>query len=559
MARAAAPQVGMLERRWEDPAAELPLALREPACYPHPVGEVELVETHISWVFLTGEIAYKVKKPVNLGFLDFSTLERRRYFCEEELRLNRRLAADLYLGVVPITGSARQPRMGGAGEPIDYAVKMRQFPQEALLDRQVVQGQVSAQLIDSLAAQVAAFHATIAVAEPASGFGKPSALLDGMAQDFSQLKALLPAGAEAQAVDALEQWSRREHAARSALFAARLRGGFVRECHGDLHLANMVLLDNRVCIFDGIDFNPRLRWLDVIDEIAFLVMDLEHRGRSDLAYRFLNAYLELSGDYEGVQVLRFYLVHRALVRAKVAAIRAHQPEAPHRAGQQARAQFKKYLRLAERYAAPQQPVLAITHGLSGSGKTTAAQTIVESAGAIRVRSDVERKRLQGLAASARSGSTLGAGLYAEVHTRATYQRLARCARAIVAGGWPVIADATFLRRSQRAKLRALADKLSVPFRIADFRADAATLRARVEQRGDRGGDASEATLAVLEHQQASQEPLDAEELQHAVVFDTSRMSIREIAAAGARLLRPRAASAATASTSTAVTARSQLP
>lgn len=369
-------------------------ALRDPACYPHPVRRVAVIETHISWVLLTGDYAYKIKKPVNLGFLDFTTLAARRHYCEEELRLNRRLAPDIYLATVAITGDPDEPHIGGSGPVLEYAVKMR------------------------------------------------------------------------------------EYRARADQFAQRHAAGCVRECHGDLHLGNIALLDGKAIPFDYIEFNPALRWMDVASEVAFPTMDLEAHGRRDLAYVFLNAYLEHSGDYGGVAVLPFYFVYRAIVRAKISLLRAAQHGAEKEQGRRARAAYQRYLALAVAYTNPRRGAVIIMHGLSGSGKTTLTQPAVAALGAVRIRSDIERKRLHGVDALARSGSATGGGIYATGATARTYEQLQRHARSVVGAGLPVIIDATFLKREQRAAFRALARELAVPFAIVNVAAPHEALRAR---------------------------------------------------------------------------------
>jgi aminoglycoside phosphotransferase family enzyme len=264
-------------------------ALANPVCYPHPVERVRVIETHISHVLLTGRYAYKIKKPVDLGFLDFSTLERRRFYCEEELRLNRRLAPQMYLEVVAIGGTPQAPQLGvPAEEAIEYAVKMREFPQEALLDHRLGLGELSIEHIDAIAAVVAAFHQRVERAAPQQGYGSAAHVQTAVWQTFAQIRPLLGTAAEREALDELEAWSEREHATLLPLFVERQCQGYVRECHGDLHLGNIALVDDEIQVFDGIEFNPNLRWIDVISEIAFLVMDLDEHGRPDLAWRFLN-------------------------------------------------------------------------------------------------------------------------------------------------------------------------------------------------------------------------------------------------------------------------------
>ncbi len=498
--------------------ARLVRALANPAVHGPGVTAVGVIETHISTVLLTGRYAYKIKKPVDLGFLDFTTLAARKRFCDDELRLNRRLTPDLYLGVVAIGGTPDAPVLEGAGPAIEYAVKMREFPQDGLLSRVLARGELTATHIDALAADVAAFHGRIGVARADGPFGHPDAVLHYALQDFQQIRPLVGDPEELAALDALEAWTRREHAARAHLFAARQRGGFVRECHGDLHLGNVALVDGRLTIFDCLEFNAELRWIDVASEIAFVAMDLADRGRVDFAHRFVDAYLAATGDYAALPLLSFYLAYRALVRAKVACLRGAQ--LPTGAAKRAlAAEFRGYLRLAQGYATPARGAIVVTHGLAGSGKTTLSQSLLETVGAIRVRSDVERKRLAGIAATARSGSEVAGGLYTTDATTRIYERLADLARVIVDSGRVAIVDATFLARRQRDRFRALADDVRVPFVIVAFTAREPVLRERIAARARRGNDASEADIAVLDHELATQEPLAADEQPCVVSYD----------------------------------------
>jgi aminoglycoside phosphotransferase family enzyme/predicted kinase len=494
-------------------------ALRDPACYDHAVETIQALETHISWIVLTGPFAYKIKKPLNLGFLDFSTLAKRRFYCEEELRLNRRLAPEIYLEVVAVAGTPEAPRVNGPGVAFEYAVKMVQFPQDAQLDRVLARGELTPEHIDTLARELAAFHGRAAGAGEGSPYGTPAHVLAPMEENFRQIRARV-AGEFFPPLDRLETWTVQRHAQLRTVLEARRRGGFVRECHGDAHLANMALREGRVLIFDCLEFNENLRWIDVMSELAFVVMDLDDRDRSDLARRCLNTYLEHTGDYAGLTVLRFYQTYRALVRAKVDAIRVRQPGLSPDEAARLSTRYREYTALAERYTQPAAPVLIVTHGLSGSGKTWFSQRLLESFDAIRVRSDVERKRLHGLAALAPSGSQIETGLYTPDASRRTYERLAELARLILGAGFPVIVDAAFLKRRQRDLLRSLATDRRVPFVILDMRAPEAVLRERVRLRAREARDASEAGLAVLDHQLATHEPLAPDELEKTLGVDS---------------------------------------
>jgi aminoglycoside phosphotransferase family enzyme/predicted kinase len=499
--------------------------------FAHPAAQIERVETHISWVVLAGDYAYKFKKPLDLGFLDFSTLEKRRAACEDEVRLNRRLAPGLYIDVLAITGTPDDPSMGGNGPAIEYAVRMRRFDRACELDRLLAADALPVERIDELARLVARFHDTLPPATAEGPHGTPQVALANADANFEHVLELEHAPDIVGRITALRRWTQSEHARVAPRMTRRLREGWVRECHGDLHLANMVLHENEVVVFDCIEFNPALRWIDVMAEIAFTVMDLRHRGRLDYAQRFLNDYLEASGDYAGLAVLRFYLVYRAMVRAKIAAIRAPQ-ETSAATRARSHAEFRAYLTLAEVIANPEPPAMVITCGPSGSGKSHLAAKLACTGEWIRIRSDVERRRLSGLDAGQRSGAGLGAGMYAAPMGRRTYARLLDLAHIVVKAGFPVIVDATFLARTQRDAFRALAASLGVPFAILKPRAPVAVMRERVVARADAGGDASEATVAVLERQLAQAQPLAADEEALAVEFDNrGSVDVARLAAA----------------------------
>jgi len=502
-----------------DDQAELIRSLNAPGCYDHAAGPVQHVETHISHVLLSGEYAYKIKKPLDLGFLDFSTLDKRRHVCQEEVRLNRRLAPEFYLGVVPITGTPAAPRINGSGEAIEYAVKMRQFPPDVTLDCLETQGRLTASQVEAIATTVARFHReACARAGADSSWGDPQQVWQPVAQNFLQIASRLTDPADRQTLDALQRWSEAEHARLAPLMGVRKRDGFIRECHGDLHLGNLAWVDDQLLVFDCLEFNPELRWIDIVSEIAFCYMDLLQRGHPDWAWLFLNIWLEKTGDHGGLALLRYYAVYRALVRAKVAVLRAGQVTgAAHDA---ALNEAHAILQLATTLTRPLPLRLDITHGLSGSGKTTVTQTLMQAPGAVRLRSDVERKRLAGLDALARSGSGVGEQLYAADATRRTYTHLASLAGAVLDTGWPVIVDATFTARWQRDLLHEQARLRGVAFHILDFQVPVTTLRERIIQRARAGSDASEADLEVLQHQIDTGEALATDEKEFLVPINS---------------------------------------
>lgn len=541
---------------------------------------VRLVETHISWVLLGARHAYKLKKPLRLPFLDFSTLQARRRCCEEELRLNRRLAPGLYLDVRDVREGPSGPFIGGggsdgAGTLVDAAVRMLRFPDGALWSEQLAAGTLRPADVDAFARRLCAFHRDAAHADGHGACGLApvreriargivdaiDAAVEGAVH--ASRGGAPPAGALSDPQGrwpALRAWLLEQTAALAPFWLARRNAGRVRECHGDLHLDNVLQLDGQPAAFDGIEFDPELRWIDVLDDAAFLAMDLLAHGHAALAWRFVNAVLEEGGDYDGLPGLRYWMVCRALVRAQVLALREAQQRpaagvdgdspdagpsaqaatgsaagssgaigsaaaagstAGPTAGQSSRCDAAGYLALAAALAHGRDARLAITHGLPGSGKTWASGALVEAAGAARVRSDVERKRLFGLDALADSHAQPG-GIYDDTATARTYARLDAVARTALASGWPVVVDAAFLRRDERARFAALAAGFGAPFAILDCRAPHALLRERIARRRAQGRDASEADEAVLERLAAAAEPLDAHERAHAIDVDAAQ-------------------------------------
>ncbi len=496
----------------------VPGALLQPEVWPHPVTGVRLIETHISWLFLTGEFAYKVKKPLDLGFLDFSSLEKRYGACTEELRLNRRLAPEIYLEVVPLCGTPQQPVVGGSGTPFEYAVKMRQFDPEQQLDQLAGRGELTPPLLEELAALVARFHLGLAPAPEETPYGTPERVIAPARANLEMLRELLPA-AWSERLETLRNWTEQGFGERKGRIRRRRKEGFIRECHGDLHLGNIVRYRGRPLPFDCIEFNPELRWIDVINDIAFTTMDLRHRELPALAARFLNRYLEETGDYPGLPLLRFYETYRALVRAKVAAIRAGQEG---EAARESIEEYTSYLDFALGQTVSRQGALLLMHGPSGSGKSVLALRLVEEFGAIRIRSDVERKRLFGLARLERSEAPLAGGIYGREATLRTYRRLLDLATEVVAAGHVAVVDATFLEREQRRPFEALARERNIPLLILSLQAPAALLRQRVRARSRQGTDPSEAGLEVLEHQLASLSSLSGEERDRVLEIDAGR-------------------------------------
>lgn len=486
-----------MESDWDD--AALTAALLRPQAYPDPVPAVEMIETHISRVFLAGDFAYKVRKPVRFDFVDFSTAQARHDDCESELRLNRRFAPHLYLDVVaivpgPLPGSVR---VGGAGEPIAHAVRMRRFDQRNLFSALAAQGRLLPAHVDALGRGMAAFHRTLPPAAPADGFGTPARIGATLAECLGGIERLTRAPRLAGRVAAR---ARGEAVRLAGAFEARLRSGHVRECHGDAHLRNIVLLDGVPTLFDCLEFNAALRWTDTVSDLAFPVMDLLQHGERALAYRLLDGYLEQSADFGALAVLPFYLAMRALVRARVLLEQAAQQQAGDAAMTQAQTQARRLLALAWRCLARHRGAIVLMHGLSGSGKSTVAARMCEAAAMVRVRSDAVRKTLHHCEMPAE-------GWYAPREMARTYRRLLAICRLGARAGFPMIADATFLLHAERARFVAQARRLRVPFAIVECEASPDMLRARLAARARTGGDLSDADDAVLAWQMRIREPL----------------------------------------------------
>ena len=491
-------------------------AMREASFYDHPVATVELIETHISWIFLAGDNAYKVKKPVNFGFLDFSTLAKRQHYCHEELRLNRRFAPQLYLTVKQIGGSRNAPALD-KDPALEYAVKMRRFPQNQQLDRMLVDNQLQLRHITKFATKIAELH-KLAVSEKAGQtYGSPRSIIDPMLENFEQIRPHIKESDASKQLAKLEQWTHNAFEDLKPALRQRKKDGFIRECHGDIHLANMAWLDDQPLLFDCIEFNENLRWIDVISDIAFLVMDLDDRNESGLGWHFCNHYLQVTGDYQGLSLLNFYKVYRAMVRAKVTCLRLVQGHLNEMQQRETEELFQGYLDLAERYTLPKATPLIITHGLSGSGKTTFTSELATIYGGVQIRSDVERKRLHGIAATAKSGSPVADGIYSKQAFADTYARLQDIARMALRSGSPAIVDATFIKQNQRELFSRLAEKLQVQLTILDFPLSKETLRRRIKQRIlGKTADASEATLEVLDYQLKHEDPLTRVEERFAI-------------------------------------------
>lgn len=511
---------------------ELVQHLLQPESYPHVAQHVELRETHISWVFLTGEFAYKLKKPLDLGFANFVALEDRLKYCHEEVRRNRLYSQGLYLDVVPICIHENSFIVEGAGQAIDYAVKMRQFDDSQLASKLVSTGRLSSDDLAVLAGYVADIHQK-ASRSTEGVWGTPEDILRSAVENVEVLRRLTAEKEPLQQLDEIGKWTQDELSRLKTALERRKQQGFVRECHGDFHLGNLVYWNGRWTLFDCIEFNPDFYWIDVISEVAFLIMDLDDHGCSELGWQFLNTYLEHTGDYEGLNVLRFYLVYRAMVRAKVTALRLQQNRVPEQERHQLDREWHSYLHMASQYLKQPAPSLTITHGLSGSGKTFGTQGMLSQCKAVRIRSDIERKRIKPRVdengqlhgqplvhepnwEEGHEGSLSTTEAYSVSSRDAVYEYLAMLSEMLLDAGYSVIVDATFLKRHHRARFLKIAKVRQRPFIILKFGAEKNQLQQRIRARQQSARDASEANETVLEQQILELEPLEPQELRYVV-------------------------------------------
>ncbi|QSY09851.1 AAA family ATPase [Burkholderia pseudomallei] len=490
---------------------DIDAALRRASTYPHPAGPIVRIETHLSVVYLVGRFAYKRLKPFDFGFANFSELAARRRACEAELALNRPLAAPIYLAAGPLVRRARGLRLFGAGAAVDHVVRMRRFDERMLFSRLLARGALDAADIDAAATRLAAYHLHAPRDIPRRAYGSARELrrqLDDMLAPLERaLGAALPAS--------LRAWCVRRCDELAAHLDARRADGYVRACHGDLHLNNVVKRGRDALMFDCIDFDDALRWIDVINDLSFLLMDLHAHDRAALAHRLLNRWLDETGDFAGLAALPLYVAYRALVRAFVATMRAG-GDAAARAARIERA--RRYVDVAAHAARARRPCLLLCHGYSGSGKSVASRALADVSGAIRLSSDSERKRARPFAAV--DARPLPASAYTPQQIDAQYERLRALARDVLRAGYTALVDATFLSHARRARFFALARELGVPVYVLDFHASRACLERRVDARAAARDDRSDAGAAVLATQRASADPLDADERARTIGFDT---------------------------------------
>jgi aminoglycoside phosphotransferase family enzyme/predicted kinase len=489
--------------------------MQKPDFYPHPVTQpIELMQTHVSYVVLTGEHVYKLKKHVNFGFLDYSTLEKRKHFCEEEIRLNQEMAAEIYEEVLPITAVDGKLQLGGEGEPVEYALKMHQFPQEALLSERYKEGKLPIERMEELGHVVADFHRNTATNDYICSFGEIPKIRAAFDENYEQTQNYIGVAQTQEQFDETQAFTNRFFTERAELFTRRREEDKIRECHGDLHLRNICIWNDKLLLFDRIEFNEPFRFVDTIYDVAFLVMDLDARGSRDFGNAFLNTYMEQTGDWEGLQLLPLYLSRQAYVRAKVTSFLLDDPEIPETVKQEAVDSATDYYRLAWEYTQKGEGKIMMMSGLSGSGKTTIAKEIARKLGAIHLRSDAVRKHLAGIGVNQKGDDSL----YSPEMNEKTYNRLLELGVMLAAQGFSVILDAKYDRQGLRQKVMNQGGKQNIPVQILHCDAPMAVLRDRVS---GRTGDISDATPDLLAQQQAQAEDFTEAEKAHVVSIDTT--------------------------------------
>ena len=498
---------------------ELVKALLDPKAYPDSPRGVEFVQTQMSFVFLTDDYVYKVKKPVNLGYLDYTALEKRHFYCHQEVELNRRLCPDVYLGVVPIIKSKDSIRVEGQGKAMEYAVKMRRLPQEAMMDVLLTKNQVSSEMVSSLAEKLGEFHRKAETNANISAFGSLDAITQNTEENFTQTEKYIDNTISRERYNHIKDYTQVFIKKNTPLFHKRVAGGRIRDCHGDLHAAH-ICFSNGICIYDCIEFNDRFRYCDVASEVAFLAMDLDHYGRADLSRSFVSTYVARSQDNELLKLLNFYKCYRAYVRGKVESFKLDDPYINEAEKRRTLAIASSYFDLANSYIRS-KPVLFITTGLVGTGKSSLAQALAKRLGLVVISSDVTRKKLAGIPPAEHRFEEFDTGIYSPEFSRLTYDTMLTEAKHILGEGGSVIIDASFIKAGERQKAKKLAQEINADFFIVECTLDEESIKQRLTQRREQGS-VSDGRWEIFEPQKRQFEPVVEVSPQNHVIIDTSQ-------------------------------------
>ncbi len=490
--------------------------------YPHNPQTVELVQTHISWVFIAGDYVYKIKKPMNFGFLDFSTLEKRKFYCEEELRLNKRLAPSIYLDVVSIKQDGRgQLTAGGEGNVVEYAVLMKKLPLDKMLKILLAQGKADAETLDAVAAKIAAFHQDAQTGGAIDEMGSIQTIRHNQEENFAQTEKYINLTAPSYQYLFIKNYVEQFLNAKRLLLEKRVAEHKIRDCHGDLHLEHICIAQD-IIIFDCIEFNERFRFADVAAEVAFLTMDLDYNGYTRQAQDFERSYLKYTGDADMTKLLNFYRCYYAYVRGKVISFRLDQKEIPDPERAEIKQTASKYFDLAYTYAARlEKPVLILTAGMIGSGKSYQTRHLAARLGAEVIRMDILRKELLNITPAEKHPDAFGQGIYANDMSRRTYDKAFDLAEKILRRGKPAIIDASFRNRADRALAVDLADKLQIPFYVIECTCPDDIVKMRLEKRRQEQDNPSDGRWEILQEQKKYYEPVDEIPAENYFKIDTS--------------------------------------
>lgn len=498
---------------------ELIEALLKPSTYSHPVDNIRLLETHISWVILTGDYVYKIKKPVDFGFLNFTDLTQRGKFCEMEVQLNQRLAPELYDKVIPISGTPENPLLNDNSNPFEYAIVMHQFSQKGMLDTLAEQGKLELTQLLDVTGQLAEFHHSAEVSTADQHYGSPEHVWYPVEENFDQIRPLLEEQKDHDQLDRLSKWAADVYQTQLPLIKERKANGLIKACHGDVHLGNITIFRDQVTLFDCIEFNEDYRWTDTMADLGFLAMDLDSRGLSEFAPSVVNHYMEISGDYRGLGLLNFYKSYRALVRAKVILFRLHGDEISEAEKQEVFKEYRRYSDLAESYCQQENPFLVTMQGLSGSGKSTVGRQLVAQSNCIMLRTDVERKRLFNLKPF-ESSHQANLDIYTPEVTTRTYETLKEIAAFLLQNRISVIIDSAALKESERSLFKDVAEEQETPFAIVKCLAPDPVLQDRILKRQSLNNDASEASVELIAKQHQWEEPITEFEQRYTITLNT---------------------------------------
>jgi len=496
-------------------------AMSDPAIYPHRPAGVEVIQTHISVVFIAGDLVYKVKKPVNFGFLDYTTLEKRQHFCHQEVILNSRFSERIYLGVVEICSGPGGINLRGGGDAVEAAVVMRHIPQDRTMIRMLEDDKITPEILDRLADRLAFFHSVAATGPEISLFGSSDVIRRNLAENFEQTVPFVGSTIDRETHEAVVSLSFAFLETHEDLIAMRMKGGFIRDCHGDLHLEHVVILDE-IMLYDCIEFNDRFRYSDTASDLGFLLMDLDFRGYPAYADRIARRYARTSGDRDVLKLLGLYRSYRAFVRGKVLSFSLEEPEISPEEKAAAAGTATDYFRLARSYLVPPlHPALIVTSGLMASGKSFMAAQLAKRLGIVPLRSDEVRKELHGLTPAEHQLDKFRQGIYTPGATDLTYRALLDEARRELEQGKSVIVDASFSRLADRKAALEVAQAAGARFRLIECTAPDDVIRSRLTARAGKRDEPSDGRWEIFPQHKAAYEPVRAEESSYHGIWDST--------------------------------------